>query len=69
MIATQLSYFDALTPRCAPANWRDLAPWRDDYRVVNGERVRVAYPLFYQDADGVVWRKKSGINEEYERWA
>lgn len=72
MTATQLSYFDAPTPPCTePPNWRDIPPWCEDFRETkNGKRrYRSAGPLFYQDAQGVVWRKKHGLTWEYERWS
>lgn len=67
MTPVQLSLFDT-PPRYPPANWRDLAPWCDDFRIVNGVRVRSAGPLYYQDEAGTVWRKKRGLEWEYERW-
>ena len=71
MIAVQLTIFDLPTPRgCAPANWRDLPPWCDDYRTnkAGTRRYRSAYPLYYQDAAGVVWEKRKDVSGEYVRW-
>ena len=69
MNAIQLTLFDTPALPClpsaiAPANWQDIEPWRGDYR--NG--VRSAYPLYYQDADGVIWEYVFGGMGRYERW-
>ena len=70
MTITQLRLFDAPTPPCTePPNWRDIPPWCEDFRIVNGVRVRSAGPLFYQDEAGVVWKLKAGLTWEYERWS
>lgn len=58
-----------LTVRLPPSNWRELYPYCDDFRIVNGVRVRSAGPLFYQDEAGVVWKLKDGLEWEYERWS
>ena len=56
-----------LTCEIAPANWRELLPWRDDFRMVNGVRQRSACPGYYRDADGVIWKMTQF--DVYEQWS
>lgn len=55
-----------LTCAIAPANWEQIAPWCEDFRTVNGKRVRSAWPGLYRDTAGVVWQYKAN---GYERWS
>ena len=55
-----------LTAAVAPANWQKIEPWCDDFRMVNGRRVRSAYPGYYRDEQGVVWEYDT--MGRYRRW-
>jgi len=47
-----------LTARIYPHDWRDDPVWQ------GGK----SYPLYYQDAAGVVWVKRKDVTGEYQRW-